>query len=150
MSRCRALTSEMIQPSEILYVWRLCYAAIRNDRSHERIRRYVESGIEDRNAIRNNTHATNVRNLCRIALVDCNTGTIGNFQIECGKWCPHIARDFVLFREDGKGIVSNLVRDVAICGNAVGADDNGVDQSLTHEAAGHVVGNHPYIDVVFP
>src|SRR5213594_2134765 len=150
MSRFRALTSEMIQPSEILYVWRLCYTAIGNNRSHKRIRRYVESGIENRNAIRNNTHATKVRNLCWVALLDWNTGTIGNFQVQCGKRRGDIERDFVLFREDGKGIGSNLVRDVAICRNAIGADDNGIDQSLTHEAAGHVVGNHPHIDVVFP
>ena len=91
-----------------------------------------------------------MRDLARIALLDGNAAAVGGFHVDSRERCGDIERDFVLFREDGKGIGSNLVCDVAISGNAIGADDNGIDQSLTHEAAGHVVGNHPHIDVVFP
>ena len=56
----------------------------------------------------------------------------------------------MLFREYCHGIRSNLVGNVAIGGNAVGANDDGIDQSLTHEAAGHVIGNDADIDAVFP
>ena len=55
----------------------------------------------------------------------------------------------MLFREHGHHVGSDLVRGVAVCGNAIRADDYAINFALLHHMTGHVVGNDCDGDVVF-
>src|SRR3982074_2876241 len=56
--------------------------------------------------------------------------------------------DVVFFCEDGDAVGADLVGDVAVGGDAVCADDDGLDAALQHERGGHVVAEDGGGDVV--
>ena len=91
-----------------------------------------------------------MRDLHRIALFDGDVRAIRNLQIQRGERRRDVKRNIVVFRENSDGIGSNFVCDIAVGRDPVGSHNDSIDQTLTHERPGHVVGNDPHIDVVFP
>ena len=49
--------------------------------------------------------------------------------------------DAIVARRDGNRVGADLVRDVAIGGNPIAADDNGVHLSFLHHVTGHIIGD---------
>ena len=79
--------------------------------------------------------------LAAIALLDGNGSAIRGGEVDRGERRRHVERDAVLAREHGDGVGADLVGDVAVGRNAVGADDDEVDEPLAHQRSGHVVGD---------
>ena len=51
-------------------------------------------------------------------------------------------------REHGDGVRADLVRRIAVCGDAIGADDDGIECTALKKMSGHVVGDERDVDVV--
>ena len=60
----------------------------------------------------------------------------------------HVERDAVLLGQHGHAVGADLVRHVAVGGDAVGADDHQIDLTEPHHRAGHVVGDDRRVDAV--
>src|SRR5213593_154727 len=135
---------------QALLIWRLGYATFGYYCGHELVWSDIECRIEHRNAIRNDSNAPNVRHFNGVSLLDWNVGTVGNLQIQGRDRSGNVEWDLVLLRQHSQRIGSNLVRHVAVGSNPVRADNDGVNQSLPHERAGHIVGNDPNINVILP
>src|SRR5581483_9623102 len=82
-----------------------------------------------------------VRDLAGRALLDGNFAAIGCVNVNGREWGSHVERDAVFFGEHGNGVGADLVGNVAIGGNAVGADYDRADFSLLHDRSRHVVGD---------
>ena len=59
-----------------------------------------------------------------------------------------VERDAVLAGQDGDAVGADLVRGVAVGGDAVGADDHEIDWPVAHQRARHVVGDDRRVDAV--
>src|SRR5688572_214149 len=121
-----------------------------NDSRHELVGCNVKRGIEYRYTLGNDARVSDVRHFDRSSLLDGDVRAVRNRKIERGQRSRYIERNVVLPRQHGDCIGSDFIRHVAIRCDAVGADDHGIDQPLTHESAGHVVGDNADINVVFP
>ena len=78
--------------------------------------------------------------VCR-ALFDGNLGARSDLQVERGERSRHIEWHAVLLRQDGDRVGADLVRDIAIRGNAVRADHDAADATASQEMSGHIVGD---------
>ena len=76
--------------------------------------------------------------LCR-ALFDVDIGASGGVHVDCGGGGADVERDAVVFGEDGDAGGTNFVGDVAVGGDAVAADEYGVDPAVFHDGGSHVV-----------
>jgi hypothetical protein len=63
----------------------------------------------------------------------------GNLRVEGGERRGDVERHAVPPREHGERIGADLVRHVAVGGDAVGPHDHEVDFAASHQVAGHVV-----------
>src|SRR5947209_3627505 len=99
-----------------------------------------------RNALWRHARTTDVRDLGRAALFDRNRRTIWAANVESGDRRGDVERNSVRVGENGDGICSDLVRGVAVCGDAIRTDDHGVELPLLEEMAGHVVGDQRDVD----
>src|SRR5437016_2034271 len=150
MSRYRGPALQILEARQTLSVWGLRDSPIGDDRGHERMWRHIECRIEYADTVRNHADATDVGDFGRVALFDRNMRAIRNRQVQRRERRRDIKWNLVLLRQNGNWIRSDFVRDVAICGNAVRAHDHGIDQTLVHDADGHVVRYDANVDAVFP
>ena len=74
-----------------------------------------------------------------VALLDWDGVAIGRVDVDGGPGGGDVEGDGVLAGEDGEAVGADLVGGVAVGGDAVCADDDGVDAALLHEVGGHVV-----------
>ena len=72
-------------------------------------------------------------------LFDANVSAGGGVQIDGGGGGADVEGDAVVFGEDGDAGGADFIRDVAACGNAVTADEDGVDPAVLHDGGCHVV-----------
>src|SRR5262245_51408322 len=121
-----------------------------HDRGHEFVRRDIECGIENRYPLRNDTGASDMCHFSGRPLFDGDMRAIRNREIQRGERRGYVERNFVLARQHRDRIRSNLVRNVSVRRDAVRTYDYRVDKPLSHECAGHVVGDHAHINVVLP
>ena len=86
--------------------------------------------------------------LAGVALLDRDEVSGGGLKVEGGPGGGDVEGDVVLFGEDGYAVGADLVGDVSVSGDAVCADDDGLDAALAHEGGGHVVAEDGGGDVV--
>ena len=108
----------------------------------------VESRVFDGYAVRGHLLAVGVGDLSGCALFDGDEIAVCCGEVEGGPGRGYVERDVVFFGEDGYAVGADLVRDVAVGGDTVGSDDDGLDAALAHEGGGHVVAEDGGGDVV--
>src|SRR5439155_3188748 len=108
----------------------------------------VERRVVDLHAFWGGLLPEAVRHLARIALLDGNGVAVGNAEIERARRGGNVERNVVGIGKDGDAVRADLVRGVAIGGNAVGPDDDGLHLSLFHDLGGHAVTDERGVDAV--
>jgi len=108
----------------------------------------VEGGVFDGHAVGGHLFAVGVGDFPGVALFDRDAVTRGGLNVEGGPGGGDVEGDAVFFREDGDAVGADLVSDIAVGGDAVGADDDGLDAALMHEGGGHVIAEDGGGDVV--
>ena len=73
------------------------------------------------------------------ALFDVDVDTCWGVHVDGGGGSADVEGDAVVFGEDGDAGGANLVGNVAVCGDAVTADEDGVDPTVLHDGGCHVV-----------
>src|SRR5579859_836951 len=120
-----------------------------DDRGYVFRRGYVECGIFDSDPIGNHLFSADVGYLFGVALLDGNLAAIGTSQVHGRNGRGYVERDAVLFGENRDRVSADLVGDVAVGRDAVGADYDGSDLPFAHHRARHVVGDDGGGDAVF-
>ena len=72
-------------------------------------------------------------------LFDLDVLSRGGGEVDGRTGCADIEGDAIVFGEDGNGGGADFVRCVAVGGNAVTADEDGVDPAVFHDGGCHVV-----------
>ena len=72
-------------------------------------------------------------------LFDVDVGTCWGVHVNGGSGGADVEGDAIVFGEDGNGGGADLVGDVAVGGDAVAADEDGVDPAVFHDGGCHVV-----------
>ena len=73
---------------------------------------------------------------------------VGRRQIDGRERRGDVERNLVLAREHRHGVGADLVRGVAVGGDAIGADDDEIDLARAHQRSGHAFGNDRRVDAV--
>ena len=73
------------------------------------------------------------------ALFDVDVGACWGGEVDGGGGSADVEGDAVVFCKDGDARGANFVGDVAVGGNAVAADEDGVDPAVLHDGGCHVV-----------
>ena len=123
-------------------------AALGDDRRHVLRRRHVERRVADLRAVGRQTRRPDVRDLAIVALLDRNPAAVRRVQIDGGERRGDVERNAVLLGQHGDAVGADLVGDVAVGGDAIGADDDQIDLTEPHHRAGHVVGDDRRVDAV--
>src|SRR6185312_2834445 len=123
-------------------IWGFRDAALGDDGRDVAMRSYIEGGILNRDAVRRNLLAGKVRDLASSALLDWYVIAVGSGEIDRGPRRGHVKGNAVLPRQHCHCVCTDFVGDIAISGNAVGADDYGANLALLHHGSGHVVGDY--------
>ena len=112
-------------------------------------RRDVEGGVADPGAVRREPRRPDVRDLARRCAPrsGCRSPS-GVVEIDRRERRRDVERDAVLLGQHRHAVGADLVGDVAVGGDAIGADDDEVDRALAHQRAGHVVGDDRRVDAV--
>ena len=110
--------------------------------------RHVEGGVPRADAGRSDGLSREGQDLCGPALLDRDRSAVRACEIDGRRGRRDVERDSVLLREDGQRIRADLVRDVSVRGDAVGADDDGLDGPAREEVPGHRVGDQLHGDPV--
>ena len=72
-------------------------------------------------------------------LFDLDVPARGGGEVDGGTWGADVEGDAVVLGEDGDAGGADFVRHVSIGGNAVAADEDGVDPAVFHDGGCHVV-----------
>ena len=72
-------------------------------------------------------------------LFDLDVPARGSGEVDGGTWGADVEGDAVVLGEDGDTGGADFVRGVSIGGNAVAADEDGVDPAIFHDGGCHVV-----------
>ena len=73
------------------------------------------------------------------ALFDVDVGAGGGVHVDGGGGGADVEGDSIVFGKDGDAGGADLVRDVAVGGDTVAADEDGVDPAVFHDSGRHVV-----------
>ena len=68
-----------------------------------------------------------------------DVGAGGGVNVDGGGGGADVEGDAVVFGEDGDAEGADFVRDIAVCGDTVAADEYGVDPAVFHDGGRHVV-----------
>ena len=113
---------------------------LRNDRRDEFMIGHIEGGVIDVNA--SWCHALfvpHVGDFLGRALFDLDVLARGGGEVDGGTGGADVEGDAVVLGEDGDAGGADFVRSVSIGGNAVAADEDGVDPAVFHDGGCHVV-----------
>jgi len=124
------------------------YAALCDDRCDISGGSDVEGGIFDGDAVRGHLLSVGVGNLTGVALFDRDEVAVRSVDVDGRPGGGDVKRDAMFFREDGDAIGPDLIGGVAVCRDAIGTDDDGLNATLRHEVGGHVVAENCSWDVV--
>ena len=113
---------------------------LRNDRRDEFVIGHIEGGVIDVNA--SWCHALfvpHVGDFLGQTLFDLDVAPGGGGEVDGGTGGADVEGDAVVLGEDGDTGGADFVRCVSIGGNAVAADEDGVDPAVFHDGGCHVV-----------
>ena len=88
----------------------------------------------------------NRRTSSAVALLDDDVGAGRRVGVEAGARSGDVERDAVAVGEHGQLVRADLVGGVAVRGDAVAADDHGLDHAPRHREAGGAVGDQADVD----
>ena len=131
----------------LVFVW-LDDAVWRDDGGDERVRRDVEGVVASVGVGRGDELAVDAFDFVLRSLFDGDVAARFEDWVESGVGGGDVERNVVVVGEDGECVGADFVCDVEVLCDAVGADDDGVDEFLLHEVCGGVVGDERAIDVV--
>ncbi len=143
-----ALCGSEFQLSQGLFVGGVEDSAFGDDGGYVFGRGYVEGWVFDADSVRGELFSGVVGDLDGGALLDGDVVSVGGGEVDGGPGGGDVEGDAVFFGEDGDVVGADLVGDVSVGGDAVCADDDGLDLALAHEAGGHVVAEHGGGDAV--
>src|SRR5438094_373821 len=112
--------------SNRLAAHRLNDTALGDDGPNEPCWSDVECWIIDVDAVGSGLAAEAVGDFLAGALFDGNLVAAGDGEVESGRWRGDVEGNFMGGGEDGNGIGADFVRRVAVGGDAVGADNDGL------------------------
>ena len=113
---------------------------LRNDRRDEFMIGHIEGGVIDVYSL--GSHALfvpHVGDFLGRTLFDLDVPARGGGEVDGGTGSADVEGDAVVFGEDGDARGSDFVGDVAVGGDAVTADEDGVDPAVFHDGGCHVV-----------
>ena len=113
---------------------------LRNDRRDEFMIGHIEGWVIDVYSL--GSHALfvpHVGDFLGGALFDLDVPARGGGEVDGGTGGADVEGDAVVFGEDGDAGGADFVRDVAVGGNAVAADKDGVDPAVFHDSGCHIV-----------
>lgn len=113
---------------------------LRNDRRDEFVICYIEGGVIDVYSL--GSHALfvpHVGDFLGRTLFDLDVAPGRSGEVDGGTGGADVEGDAVVFGEDGDGGCADLVGDIAVGGDAVTADEDGVDPAVFHNGRCHVV-----------
>lgn len=119
----------------------LCpYPPLCHDRGNQLVIRDVKRGVIDIHSLGSHTFLIpHVGDFFRGALFDVDIGASGGVHVDCGGGGADVERDAVVFGKDGDAGGADFVGDIAVGGDAVTADEYGVDPAVFHDGGCHVV-----------
>ena len=113
---------------------------LRDDRRDEFMIGHIEGGVIDVYSI--GSHALfvpHVGDFLGRTLFDLDVPARGGGEVDGGTWGADVEGDAVVLGEDGDTGGADFVRCVSIGGNAVTANEDGVDPAVLHDGGCHVV-----------
>src|SRR5579884_1261291 len=129
------------KPAQSFVIWLADDAGLGNDGRDQRRRRDVEGWMAGGHAFRRHTGFLKLQHLTWITLLDWNLTAMPEGAVEGGSRGGNVERNPVCTGQDRQGVGADLVGDVAVRNDAVGADDHGVDLTSLHHESGHAVGD---------
>ena len=101
---------------------------------------YIEGGVIDVYSLGSHTlFVPHVGDFLGRTLFDLDVLARGGSEVDGGTGGADVEGDAVVFGEDGDAGGADFVRHVSIGGNAVAADEDGVDPAVFHDGGCHVV-----------
>ena len=101
---------------------------------------YIEGGVIDVYSIGSHTlFVPHVGDFLGRTLFDLDVLARGGSEVDGGTGSADVEGDAVVFGEDGDAGGADFVRHVSIGGDAVAADEDGVDPAVFHDGGCHVV-----------
>ena len=119
------------------------HAGVADDRGDERGGGDVEGGVPDRHVV---GQPGGDADLGARALLDVDRGALGRRGVERRARHGDVERDAVVVGGDRERVGADLVRGVAVGGDAVGADDHGVDVAAREPRRRGALGQHGHRD----
>ena len=116
------------------------YSSLRHNRGNQLVIGDIECGVIDLYAVCGHALAVpHVGDFLWWALFDMDVGTSGSGEVDGGGWGADVEGNAVVFGEDGDTGGSDLVGDVAVGGDTVTADEDGINPAVFHDGGCHVV-----------
>ena len=113
---------------------------LRHDRRNELVIGNVERGVIHLYAVCGHALAVpHIGDFLRGALFDMDVAACGSGEVDGGGWGADVEGNAVVFGEDGDASCADLVGDIAVGGDTVTADEDGIDPAVLHDGGGHVV-----------
>ena len=122
-------------------VCKVCkYPLLRHDRRNELVIGNVERGVIHLYTICGHAFfVPHVSDFGGGALFDMDVGTSGSGEVDGGTGGAYVEGNAVVFGEDGNTRCADLVGDIAVGGDTVTADEDGVNPAVFHDGGCHVV-----------
>src|SRR6266513_2991060 len=121
---------------------RVLDAAIGDEGRHVAGRRHVERGVQRGRLGGGDEAAGHALHLVGGALLDRDARAVGERDVDGGGGRGAVERYAMVQRQHRERIGADLVREVAVRGNAVGPDDHEIHLRLAHQRSRRAVGDH--------
>ena len=113
---------------------------LRHDRRNELVIGDIERGVIDLHAVCGHTFLVpHIGDFGGGTLFDMDVAACGSGEVDGGGWGTDVEGNAVVFGEDGNTRCADLVGDIAVGGDTVTADEDGVDPTVFHDGGCHVV-----------
>ena len=137
-----------VAPPDVKKIRRAEDPALGDDRGDQRGRGHVEGGVVDGRVRRRRLLGTDPAHFVAVALLDGNLRPGGERGVDRRERRRDVERHPVMAGQHGDPIGADLVRGVAVGGDAVGAGDHEVDLAARHHRRRRHVGDQPVGDAL--
>ena len=118
----------------------LKYPPLRHHRGNQFVIGDIECGVIDLYVVCGHAFfVPHVGDFLWGALFDVDVGTCWGVHVNGGGWGADVEGNAVVFGEDGNTRCADLVGDIAVGGDTVTADEDGVNPAVFHDGGCHVV-----------
>ena len=121
-------------------IWRCPHSLLRHDRGDQFVIGDIERRVIDLYTVCGHAlFVPHVGDFFGRTLLDLDVLARGGGEVDGGTGCADVEGDAIVSGEDGDAGGADFVRGVSIGGNAVTADEDGVDPAVFHDGGCHVV-----------